>query len=117
MIRILLSAIRIPLKEETPYLHSEKEGHFCPCSGYFLVSSISDRNEDKVQNFLTKLVPDHFELIYYVKNESKEAIKISFLESYRKPNVKDDSNPLSRDSNPYSRMSKKWIREGNNLNH
>ena len=55
MIRIPLSAIRIPLKEETPNLHSEKEGHFCPCFGHFLASSISDKNEDKVQN-LSKVV-------------------------------------------------------------
>ena len=104
------------MKEETPDLHSEKEGHFCPCFGDFLASSISDRNEDKVQNLLKKLVPDHFKLIYYVKNGSKEAVRISFLENYRNPNVKGDSNPLSRDSNPNSRMSRKWIREGSDSN-
>ena len=116
MIRIPLSAIRIPLKEETSYLHFEKEGHFCPCFGHFLASSIFDKNEDKVQNHLKYLVPDQFKLIYYVKNGSKEAVRIFFPESYRKSNVKGDSNPLSRDSNPNSRMSRKWIREGSDSN-
>ena len=27
-----------------------KKGYFCPCFGYFLASSISDKNEDMVQN-------------------------------------------------------------------
>ena len=105
------SAIRIPLKEETLDLYSEKKWHFCPCFEYFLASSISDKNEDKVQNLLKQLVPGHFELIYYIKNGSKEAVRISFPENYKKPNVKGDSNPLSRDSNSNSRMSRKWIQE------
>ena len=105
-----------PFQTKTQNLHSKKKWHFYPCFEHFLASSISDKNEDKVQNLLKQLVPDYFKLIYYVKNRSKEAIRISFPESYRKPNVKDDSNPLSRDSNPYSRMSRKWIREGSNLN-
>ena len=78
MIRIPLSATRIPLKEETPNLHSEKEGLFCPYSRHFLASSISDKNKDKVQNLSKKLVLDNLELIYYVKNGLKEAVRISF---------------------------------------
>ena len=115
VIRITLSKIRIPFKQETPNQHSEKEGHFCPCFRHFLASSISDKNEEKVQNLLSYLFSDHFELIYYVKNKSKEANRISFPKSYRKPNVQGDSNHLSSDSNHYSRMSRnesemEWIR-------
>ena len=42
----------IPLKKETLDLHSEKEGHFCPCSKHFLATSNFEKNEDKVQNLL-----------------------------------------------------------------
>ena len=51
------------------------------------------KNNDKVQNLLRQLVLDHFELIYYIKNGSKEAIRILFLESCRKPNVKGFKSP------------------------
>ena len=39
-----------PFETRNPNLHSDKEGHFCPCFRYFLTWSISDKNKDKVQN-------------------------------------------------------------------
>ena len=34
--------------DKRPCLHSDKEGHFCPCSRYFLTLSISEIFVDKV---------------------------------------------------------------------
>ena len=38
-----------PFQTKNLYLHSEK-GHFCLWSEHFMAWSISDKNEDKVQN-------------------------------------------------------------------
>ena len=61
---------------------------FCPCFGYFMAWSISDKNEDKIKNLAWLLILDHFELIYYVKNGSKEVDRIPFPESCKKPILK-----------------------------
>ena len=62
-----------PFQIETPDLDFAKEWHFCPCFGHFMASSISDKNEDKVQNLLMWSVPNHFKLIYGLNIGSIEA--------------------------------------------
>ena len=34
--------------DRRPYLYSDKEGHFCPCSRHFLTLSIFDKFVDEV---------------------------------------------------------------------
>ena len=61
--------------DRRPCLHSDKEGHFCPCFGHFLDCHISDKSVDKVLYLLRWLESHCFRVIYWVKSRSQKGGK------------------------------------------
>ena len=60
-----LEAARQKLNSDRrPCLHSDKEGHFCPCFRHFLDCSICEKSVDKVLNLLWWLESYCFRVIY-----------------------------------------------------
>ena len=86
------------MKQETPNLHSNKEGHFCPCSGHFLAWSIFDKKEDKVpfpKSYRKSKLKGGFESLKYGFESLSSRIRILIPMGFAVGKTWSiDSNPL-----------------------